>query len=224
MLNLPEAAIGAIAAALIAGIVSLLGLTISKDQKTSEFRQAWIDALRADLSAYLVRINAIQDAVKVKYESHASKLASVHPHYILLNASTFNIFLRVNPKENRTKELLRCMNKFHSLMQDESEMIPSKIRPIEMEMLAASQNLLKAEWRRVKLGEWTYRVWKIAALILILSSLVLIGWSAKSGWKITPQVDVGSVSSGASSGPTMQANEQQLTVPATTQTNAQRDK
>ena len=45
MFGIPDQAIGAIAAALIAGLISLLGLIISKEQKVSDFRQAWIDAL-----------------------------------------------------------------------------------------------------------------------------------------------------------------------------------
>lgn len=51
MIAIPPVAIGAIGAALIAATVSLLGLIISKEQKTSEFRQAWIDALRSDLGS-----------------------------------------------------------------------------------------------------------------------------------------------------------------------------
>jgi hypothetical protein len=61
MVGVPDAAIGATVAALIAGTVSLLGLIISKEQKTSEFRHAWIDALRSDLTAFLTQINAIHD-------------------------------------------------------------------------------------------------------------------------------------------------------------------
>ena len=51
MLNLPDVAIGTMIAAFIAGLVSLLSLIISKEQKVSEFRQAWIDALRAEISS-----------------------------------------------------------------------------------------------------------------------------------------------------------------------------
>ena len=46
-------ALGAITAALITGFLSLLGLIISKEQKTSEFRQQWIDALRQELAEFL---------------------------------------------------------------------------------------------------------------------------------------------------------------------------
>jgi hypothetical protein len=45
------AAASAFVVAWVAGAFSLLGLLISKEQKVSEFRQAWIDALRADIAA-----------------------------------------------------------------------------------------------------------------------------------------------------------------------------
>jgi len=82
MVHVPDAAIGAVVAALIAGIVSLLGLIISKEQKTSEFRQAWIDALRCDLTAFLTQINAIHDATKVRYVDHAEKVDTLRPLYL----------------------------------------------------------------------------------------------------------------------------------------------
>lgn len=84
-MQIPDAAVGAVTAALIAGIISLLGLIISKEQKTSEFRQAWIDALRADLTAYLTQVNAINDATKVRYVDHAKKVEALRPLYIPLS-------------------------------------------------------------------------------------------------------------------------------------------
>jgi hypothetical protein len=39
--------------AFIAGIVSFVGLVISKENKISEFRQTWIDELRKDISDYI---------------------------------------------------------------------------------------------------------------------------------------------------------------------------
>jgi len=107
MVKIPEAAIGAMIAALIAAVVSLLGLIISKEQKTSEFRQAWIDALRSDLTAFLTQINAIHDAIKVQHSNHGEKVKALQPLYIPLNNSTFNILLRVNPVEKKSRALLK---------------------------------------------------------------------------------------------------------------------
>jgi len=46
-------AIATVVAAVIAGLISVVALTLTKEQKTSEFRQAWIDGLRSDLADYL---------------------------------------------------------------------------------------------------------------------------------------------------------------------------
>ncbi|WP_097672346.1 hypothetical protein [Bradyrhizobium sp. C9] len=171
MIHIPDAAIGAVAAALIAGIVSLLGLIISKEQKTSDFRQAWIDALRSDLTAFLTQVNAIHDATKVKYADHAEKVETLRPLYIPLNNSTFNILLRVNPSERNSRALLDAMEAFNSLTADETKLTTENIRAVERQFLGASQTLLKTEWRRVKSGERTFRVAKWLAVIVIASSV-----------------------------------------------------
>jgi hypothetical protein len=62
MFGLPDQAVGAVAAALIAGLISLLGLIISKEQKVSDFRQAWIDALRSDIAAVITHAQSIHGA------------------------------------------------------------------------------------------------------------------------------------------------------------------
>ncbi|MCP3407945.1 hypothetical protein [Bradyrhizobium sp. CCGB01] len=169
-MHVPDAAVGAITAALIAGIISFLGLIISKEQKTSEFRQAWIDALRADLTAYLTQVNAINDATKVRYADHAKKVEALRPLYIPLNNSTFNILLRVNPAEPKSKKLLSAMEAFNELTADEAKLTAENIRAVENEFLTSSQILLKAEWRRVKSGEWTFRAAKWLAVIVVLIS------------------------------------------------------
>jgi hypothetical protein len=45
-MEISPVAIGAISAAIITGLLSLVGLIISKENKTSEFRQQWIDSFR----------------------------------------------------------------------------------------------------------------------------------------------------------------------------------
>ncbi|UFS77622.1 hypothetical protein LPB73_09685 [Tardiphaga sp. 37S4] len=185
MVNIPEAAIGAMVAALIAATVSLLGLIISKEQKTSEFRQAWIDALRSDLTAFLTQINTICDATKVKYSDHAEKVETLRPLYVLLNTSTFNILLRINPQEAHCKKLLTAMECFNALTSDESKLTAENIRSVEADFLLAAQALLKSEWRRVKSGEWTFRIAKLLALFVILASVIGGGIAAYRATKPT---------------------------------------
>jgi hypothetical protein len=51
-----DSSLGPIIAATVAGAVSLVSLIISKENKTSEFRQLWIDALRSELSKYVAHV------------------------------------------------------------------------------------------------------------------------------------------------------------------------
>jgi hypothetical protein len=171
MIQVPDAAIGAV----IAGIVSLLGLIISKEQKTSEFRQAWIQELRSDLTVFLTNINAIYDSVQIKYSTHADKVGALRPLFIQLNTSTFNILLKINPMELKSKRLLTALEAFNALTADEQRLTTMNIRTVEKEFLTASQLLLKSEWRRVKSGEWSFRIAKLLALIVILISIVAGG-------------------------------------------------
>lgn len=166
-----DISIGAGGAALIAGVVSLLGLIISKEQKTSEFRQAWVDALRSEITAYLTSFNAIADAVGVTYKDHAEKVKALAPLYSQLNQASFAITLRVNPDESRSKAVLACMKRFQQLTANDSNMVPAKIRPIELDFLNASKELLKYEWKRVKRGELTFIVTKVLAAIVVIAAL-----------------------------------------------------
>ena len=49
----------AILVAFVAGAFSLLGLTVAKENKVSEFRQAWIDALREDIAEFVAQAQSI---------------------------------------------------------------------------------------------------------------------------------------------------------------------
>jgi hypothetical protein len=183
MVHLPDVAIGTIVASLIAGIVALLGLIISKEQKTSEFRQAWIDALRSDFSAYLTQINAIHDTSQVMFKDQAEKVSKLSPLYLVLNGSSFNIMLRVNPDEKKSKRLLRAMECFNRLTASKEELTTANIRVIETEFILAAQVLLKYEWRRVKYGERTFKIAKILALCIILTCIIFGCLALYEQWK-----------------------------------------
>lgn len=181
--GIPAAAVGAIIASFVAGVVALIGLIVSKEQKTSEFRQAWIDALRGDLSSYLTEINAIHDLVKIKYKGMEEKVTALSPHYRALNTATFNIHLRINPTEDRSKDLIKSMNKFHRLALNEATISTQNIRPAEKEFIEASQTLLKFEWDRVKEGEFTFQLAKIVALVVVSASIIAGGAYAVAQWQ-----------------------------------------
>ncbi|HEV2595763.1 MAG TPA: hypothetical protein VGU01_11230 [Sphingomicrobium sp.] len=168
-----DLSIGAVVAALIAALVSLLGLVIGKEQKTSEFRQAWIDALRAEFVSYTSSLNLISDKLRARYPSTTAKVAELTGAYEQLNRASFAIKLRLNPKEQATTDLLSAMSDFEALAQDDTNFTPSNIRPLQDKFTSTSQELLKNEWDRVKKGEPTFRVAKRGSFIALVVILVV---------------------------------------------------
>ncbi|MCA0996847.1 hypothetical protein [Alloyangia pacifica] len=178
----PDISVGAVGAAFIGALASLLGLVISKESKVSEFRQAWVDALRAEITAYLSNINAICDAVKVKYQNQGDKVAALAPHYSDLNTATFMISLRLNPEELEAKNILASMREFQELLSKEDDIKPELIRPLEAKLLRQSRILLKMEWQRVRDGEKSFRRAKrIAWLLLCATPFLIIYFSIQTG-------------------------------------------
>ncbi|MDW7553247.1 MULTISPECIES: hypothetical protein [Azospirillum] len=166
-----DISIGAVGAAIVAGLVSLLGLIIGKEQKVSEFRQAWIDELRKCIVAYLVNINAISDSLRLKKSGQNIEAKEMVSQYKLLNEASNGIKLRINSDERPAKALLKAMGEFESIANNNDNITPEKIRSAEQEFLKASRKLLKFEWNRVKRGEKTF-VW--TKIVLFIAVLVMV--------------------------------------------------
>jgi hypothetical protein len=170
-----DISVGAVGAAFVAGLVSLLGLVIGKEQKISEFRQVWIDDLRKCLVSYLVNINAIVDMLRVQKTSNnpssSNDSAALLASYRALNEASHGIILRINLNEAPAKALRTCMANFEKLATSNDDLTPEKIRIIEEDFVRTSGELLKFEWRRVKTGERTF-VWTKR---LVVFSLVMMG-------------------------------------------------
>lgn len=173
---LTNISVGAVGAAFVAALVSVLGLIISKENKVSEFRQAWIDALRTEITTYLTSINMICDALQVNYESQGQKVDALSTHYSSLNSANFMISLRLNTDERESREIISSMRNFQELLSNDSDVTPESLRAIEARFLKASKSLLKKEWKRVKRGEPTFALAKFAALALVVA--IAIGSSS----------------------------------------------
>lgn len=176
MIGVPQVAIGAIGAAIIAALVSLIGLIISKEQKTSEFRQAWIDALREDLTSYLTQVRGICDGAAVVYPTLEKKVETLTPLYAALNKATFAITLRINSEEPHAQSVLKSMSGLGEVIGSPASLTPANIDPLEAELLLAAKRLLKSEWQRVKRGEPSFVAAKICALVFVLATVAVGGW------------------------------------------------
>jgi hypothetical protein len=117
-------AAGAVLAASITGGISFVNLVISKDQKTSEFRQAWIDALRNDISemtGHIFRISTLCEyylRINVGKEDYAIELLvnDVGEDIATVSMLYHRILLRLNPKDD--KLLIDAVIDLHDMLSD----------------------------------------------------------------------------------------------------------
>lgn len=185
MLELPDIAIGAISAAIIASFFSFLGLIISKEQKTSEFRQAWIDALRSEIAQLISSANAIHGAMKSqRFESSASAWSVVRDDFVTINEATAKIRLRLNPNEELSKAVLAKIEEIEGLLVPGAYPDYSELNQKEKELVSQASALLKEEWRRVKKGEATYRAakWGVGVAMGLLVIIVAFSlWDKQDG-------------------------------------------
>jgi hypothetical protein len=183
MPSLPEAAVGAVIAALVAGFISLLGLIISKEQKISEFRQAWIDGLRDDSSATIAHAHNIHGAVIAGSSDNTKTWEFASSDFIGINIASTRIQLRLNPSEPQAKLVLAILEEHLSLFSPtdqtpDSSKLPdfSKLPDLDRRIIRESQILLKQEWDRVKLGEPIYQNTKRLAYAIVTVSAIVLVW------------------------------------------------
>lgn len=174
------AAASASMAAAIAGIFSLAGLFISKEQDTSRFRQAWIDELRKDIASLAARAHQIHAYVLLALEEdNAKRWQATHDDFIELNSASMRIKLRLNPGECESRLVLEQMNQLEDLFKEIKNPLKrdnaslDKIFSIIDGLERDAPPLLKKEWERVKSGEPVYRTAKIVAVALSLVSLAI---------------------------------------------------
>lgn len=155
-----------IVGALIAAAGSYVSLTLSKDQKVSEFRQAWIEGLRQDLATFLASARAFARAVQ---ESQASggdstpfsiSAETISQLRVQVGEVQYRIKLRLNQGEPGHQELMRlidvALDTQNQVFQGQSD-ISSTLGAIER-AASYAPNILKTEWERVKTGESSFRV------------------------------------------------------------------
>ena len=169
-----------IVVALIAVFASFIGLIISKEQKTSEFRQAWINTLRDDISKFLTEIDRIYKLILVhKFDNNKEESSDkVILESVNLIGLKSKIELLINAKEQKHNQLIQILNK---TIQDTKK--PKDLNGIEeykeankvkdeniKKVTKISQKILKKEWERVKAGELIFRIlrWVLGILIILV--------------------------------------------------------
>ena len=175
MPTIPDIAIGSIVAATIAALISLLGLIVSKEQKTSEFRQAWIDALRSEFAELIAHTNGIHGVAMAGYVTPKETWEAAREHFVGVNLATAHVRLRLNPSEPNSQAVLKEIEKLERHLNP-GRLNADELNAIEKDLVAAAHILLKNEWVRVRAGEITFRVTKWLAALLVVSGVAFLAF------------------------------------------------
>lgn len=187
-MNIPLAPLATVVAALITALISFVNLTLSKEQKTSEFRQAWIDGLRSDLAVFFSSVRALcrtmQEARCAEKNDEDVKLFRFNNDQVnsmRLNSADalYRIKLRLNKNETEHQELERLIIAVTTIQnQINIEKGTDYTKAIEAIERASSysQEILKIEWERVKSGEKPFKVARnwVMPIIMAISLIFII--------------------------------------------------
>lgn len=184
---MPEAISPVIVTAVITALISLLGLIIAKEHKVSEFRQAWIDSLRDDISRLLAHSEAIVHVLRTRSQGEdwtdgerdviqsSELIDKIRSDLVAAEECYFRILLRVNATEDASRLFLETLDKMRESLNDEQIPSPDALHEMEMKLVQSSRRLLKQEWERVKKGEVTFKIAKAASLLGVVIFGVLLG-------------------------------------------------
>lgn len=194
--------IGVITAAAIAGLFTLISLIISKENKVTEFRQAWIDAQRNDVAEVLaaaVRLEVAPLEQRAEILSNFDRCCARimlrdNPSRSPVRDAVFTHSIRWVKKDERARSKRKWA--FFKYVKKTNEALPwgkvsmdmldlreqlnrnsfdkEKIVRLKISILAKSRNLLKIEWTIVKEGERWYSLTRnLVRLLLAIITLVV---------------------------------------------------
>ena len=153
---------GAILATVVAGIISICGLIISKENKVSDFRQKWIEDLRSEVSLFIGYLELIfrygqsllsdKDRGKLNSDDVTSReLFAEMKHAIQEGDSVYyRIQLRLNRKKH--KKIIDACLKTKLEIKENIRMSDEEFNKIKNNLVVITQDILKEEWERVKKG------------------------------------------------------------------------
>jgi hypothetical protein len=167
--------VGAVGAAIVAGVATLVSLIISKENKTSEFRQSWIDALRSDLAEAISSASLLNAFFATG--KHVELPSEFFAAWSKASAAMARIELRLNLLEQDHEEMAGLIRRAEAMIQSgaNGQYDQEIAENLQTEVVALSQRILKSEWDRVRQGEATFVLMKsitILAIGLLMASLL----------------------------------------------------
>ncbi len=177
-----------ILAVLITAVVSYVGLIISKENKISEFRQAWIDELRKDICDYI--------AFSLQHAFHYSNLRGsnketarelINKHFSEESHVVDSLYTRIILRLNNTPEyddIRKTLNDSYKCYADllNRDNLSSELSALTETLRYKASALLKDEWEVVKKGEPVFNQTKehapkvIGVVFVILIGLIVLSF------------------------------------------------
>ncbi len=183
--------VGAVVAAGITGLFSLITLTVSKDNKVSDARQRWLDGLRKDTANFLGGIDTLMRLVEPKINGQPAGLpreelrafrearSELYQH---LNEMRFRMLLRLDPEDSYDKVThAQVINNVNALTDaffgpcDEPNI--KTVRELQPRVVDGTRKIIKGTWTRVKQGEGTFTFVRTAlevAVVVIFAALIAL--------------------------------------------------
>ena len=162
--------------AIIAAIISFIGLIITKEQKISEFRQKWIDNIRDDISDLMGCLSEFLESWSIvpkdvdKGKNGKQFIKDNMTTIRKIETFRHRITLRLNPKKD--KMLISTLKSIDSIITKPDVMSKDNVLENEKNKLNnQSHELLKKEWERVKKGEMIFRISKYVFGLLVLLAI-----------------------------------------------------
>lgn len=187
-LDIPAAAAATVIASFIGATLTFLVAVFTKENKTSEFRQSWIDALRADVAEFIAIWYFITTDLEAVAKEGTRGVSvreygqSLKAELIKIEMLQARIELRLNPDEHA--ELIakiRQLAKIHNMV---GLTFDQRVTTIE-EFTKSFQTALKREWKRVKSGELIYQIVKWVGFFGLIALAITLGVAAFDAWDIT---------------------------------------
>ena len=167
--------LGPVSGAIVAGSVAFLASLISKENKTSEFRQAWIDLLREDIADLIALVLLTDDVIAHKIRQGKTNevpqyILDHHDEFVKIVTCAARIELRLNPKEHqKLLDLVRAVGTASKTFRGNTDATVAQADSLLIE----SQIVLKCEWRRVKRGEKVFFATKWLSLLVAVVAIAI---------------------------------------------------
>ena len=170
---LPDAAIGAIVAAIIAAAISLLTLIIAKENKISEFRQEWVNELRNDIASAISSVSTINLLFGTEQQNgHKKEYVEA---WTRTSETLARVELRLNLTETDHEGLQMLIREAEALIRNGEQGVYNQqaAETLQDRVVLQTQTILKREWNRVRDGEPIFQLAKsISAAIFVIVPII----------------------------------------------------